>query len=43
MTCSPCSSHGLNCGINANFAKDVTLKSSRGQSYVGLVKHVPQN
>ena len=35
--CSTCSSHGLNDGINASFARDVTLKSRRGQKYVGLV------
>ena len=45
MTCSTCSSHGLNGGINANFARDVTLKIStcRGQRYVGLVILVSQN
>ena len=37
MACSMCSSRGLNRGINANFARDVTLKRRRGQSYVGLV------
>ena len=43
MACSPCSSHGLKGGINANFARDVTLKSSRGQSYFGLVITVSHN
>ena len=43
MGSSMCSSHGLNHGINANFARDVTLKSSRGQRYVGLVILVSQN
>ena len=32
-----CSGHGLNSGITANFARDVTLKRSKGQQYVGLV------
>ena len=35
--CSMCSCHCLNGGINANFARDVTLKRSSGQRYVGLV------
>ena len=43
MACSTCSSHGLNGGINANFATDVTLKSSRRLRYVGLVILILQN
>ena len=39
MACSLCSSHELDGGINANFARDVTLKSSTGQSHVWLVIH----
>ena len=37
MACSTCSSRGLNSGINANFVRDVTLKGSKDQRYVGLV------
>ena len=42
MACSTCSGYGLNGGINANIDRDViiTLKSSRGQKYVGVVIHV---
>ena len=43
MACNTCSSQGLNGGINANFARDITLKSSRGQRYAGLVILVSQN
>ena len=32
-----CSGHGLNSGINANFARDFTLKMCKGHLYVGLV------
>ena len=34
MACIMCYGHGLNSGITANFARDITLKSSRGQRYV---------
>ena len=34
MACSTCSSHELDGGVNANFARDVTLKSSTVQSHV---------
>ena len=37
MACSMCSNQEFNGGINANFARDVTSKISRGQRYVGLV------
>ena len=37
MACCMCSGHRLNAGINANFARDVTLKRSRGKRCVGLV------
>ena len=30
MACSMCSSRGLNGGINANFARNVTLQKNRG-------------
>ena len=43
MACSTCSSHGLYGRINANVARDFILKSSRGQSYVGLVILISQN
>ena len=43
MACSTCFSQGLSSGINAIFARDVTLKSSRGQSFDGLVILVPHN
>ena len=36
MDCSMCSGHGLNDGINANFGRNVTLKSSRSRRYVGF-------
>ena len=39
MACSMCSRHGLNGGIDANFARDVTLKRSIGQRYVGYSYH----
>ena len=32
-----CSGHGLNCGIDANFARELTLKRSIGQRHVELV------
>ena len=31
MACSTCSGHGVNGGINAKFARDVTLKRNRDQ------------
>ena len=43
MTCITCSGHGLNDGINANFVRDVTLKRSVCQRYVGFVKLVSKN
>ena len=43
MAYSACSRQGFNGGINANFARDFTLKMSRGQMYVGLVILVSQN
>ena len=43
MTCSTCSGHELNGEIHKNFARDVTLKRSRGQQYVGLIILVSQN
>ena len=45
MAYSTCFNHGLNGGINANFAKDLrySLKRRRGQGYFGLVILVSQN
>ena len=43
MACSMSYCHDLNGGKNANFARDVTLKRSRGQRYVGLNILVSQN
>ena len=43
MACSTCCGHGLNGGINANFARDVTWKRSHRQMYVGLVIMESQN
>ena len=36
MACSMCFCHEFNDGINANFDREFTLKSSRGQRYVGF-------
>ena len=33
MDCITCSGHGLNSRKNANFAREITLKRSRGQMY----------
>ena len=43
MARSMLSSHWLNGGINAIFARDITLKGSRGQRYFGLVILILQN
>ena len=44
MAWCTCSSHGLNGGTNANFARDVTLKSSRSKvcwiSYIRITELV---